>query len=171
MWNISNLLSLFRLILAVPISIALMLEHPFIAFILGIFAFISDYLDGYYARKLNQVTEIGKIIDPLADKIVVISVVLVLFLQEKFPLSVGIAIIIRDILILLGGILLKKKLGYVLPSNFAGKLTVTIIAVYIFCIILNITFLVLIGPYIVVTMVAYSFITYLVRAVKILREK
>ena len=170
MWNISNLLSLFRLILAVPISIALILEHQVIAFFLGILAFVSDYLDGYFARKLNQETEIGKIIDPLADKIVVISVVLVLFLQEKFPLWVGLAIILRDILILFGGILLKKKIGYVLPSNFAGKLTVTVIAVYIFCIILDITFLVQIGPYIVLFMVAYSFISYIIRAVQVLRQ-
>jgi cardiolipin synthase (CMP-forming) len=168
MWNISNLLSLLRLILAVPISVALILNKPYLAFGMGMIAFISDFLDGYFARKLNQVTELGKIIDPLADKVVVISVVLVLFFQGKFPLWLGASIISRDILILIGGLLIKRKLGYALPSNFAGKLTVTVIAIYIFGVILNTNWIIVIGPFCVIVMLIFSFILYVIKGRKAL---
>ncbi|MGA8265175.1 MAG: CDP-alcohol phosphatidyltransferase family protein, partial [Ignavibacteriaceae bacterium] len=85
----SNLLSLLRLLLVIPLwllfdNINLGYSRIFIM-ILCWFAVLTDVLDGYLARKFNEVTEMGKIIDPLADKFVIGVVVLKLFLIGDVP--------------------------------------------------------------------------------------
>jgi phosphatidylglycerophosphate synthase len=88
-FNSSNSLSFLRLLLVIPAWIAFNnfdenLARYSVAAI-GIFAAITDILDGYLARKLNQITEFGKIIDPLADKVLIVFVVLNLFLIGEIP--------------------------------------------------------------------------------------
>ncbi len=68
-------------------------------------AAITDILDGYLARKFNQVTEFGKIIDPLADKIAIGAIIIKLFIIGVIPLYYFFMIIVRDVLIFLGGII------------------------------------------------------------------
>lgn len=85
---------------------------------------ISDLLDGYYARTRNEVSELGKIIDPLADKVIVISITIILLLQGILPFWFLIVIVLRDLIILSGGLFIKQKYGIVLQSNWVGKLTV-----------------------------------------------
>lgn len=98
---------------------------------------ISDLLDGYFARKRNEISELGKIIDPLADKITVISITLILLVQGLIPAWFFIIIILRDILILTGGIYIKNKHKIVLPSNWAGKISVFIIGFTLFSAIIK----------------------------------
>lgn len=135
--NISNGFSLLRLVLAFPIFFLLLKINTwsnlqYYAAILIIFvAVISDYLDGYYARKRNEITELGKIIDPLADKVGIIGYVMGLYLVDKIPNYLFFMIIFRDLLIFLGGIFVTKKIGKVLPSNLLGKITVNILALYL----------------------------------------
>ncbi len=93
---------------------------------------ISDLLDGYFARKRNEISELGKIIDPLADKITVISITLILLVQGLIPVWFFIIIILRDLLILTGGAYIKNKHKIVLPSNWAGKISVFIIGFTLF---------------------------------------
>ena len=71
---------------------------------------------------MNQVTEFGKIIDPLADKVCIGLIITKLFLIHQIPGYYFFMIIGRDILIFLGGIFLTRKLGRVLPSNMLGKI-------------------------------------------------
>ena len=106
---------------------------------MAIFASFTDILDGYIARKYNQVTEFGKIIDPLADKIAIAVVVIRLFMVDEIPEYYFYMIIGRDILIFFGGIFVSKKLGRVLPSNMLGKLTVTVIGLVILMILFDIS--------------------------------
>ena len=131
--TVSNYLSLLRLLMAIPFWI--MLDHfpsaRYTLFSLFLFASLTDIMDGYLARKMNQVTEFGKIIDPLADKICIGLIITKLYLIHQIPELYFFMIIGRDLLIFLGGIFLIRKLGRVLPSNMLGKITVLIIGVVI----------------------------------------
>jgi CDP-diacylglycerol--glycerol-3-phosphate 3-phosphatidyltransferase len=108
-------------------------------FALCLFAAGTDILDGFLARKFNQVTEFGKIIDPLADKVAVGIIIVKLYLMGEIPLYYFLMIIGRDLLIFLAGILLSLKIGKVLPSNALGKITVIIIGIMILLIILQVS--------------------------------
>jgi CDP-diacylglycerol--glycerol-3-phosphate 3-phosphatidyltransferase len=125
----SNLLSLFRLLLGIPLWIVISkinegYEYRYLTVLICLFAFITDFLDGYLARKYNQITEMGKIIDPLADKVAMGIVVIKMFLLSEFPPYYLYIVLGRDLIIFLGGIFVSSKLGKVLPSNLLGKITV-----------------------------------------------
>lgn len=102
-------------------------SHYFLASGMIVIIWISDLLDGYFARKLNQVSELGKIIDPLADKITIISIGAILLVQHIIPLWFALVIVLRDIIIFLAGIYLKYCKKIVLSSNWIGKISVFII--------------------------------------------
>lgn len=129
-----NIISIFRLLMAIPLYFSLILNNGdkfnYNTLIIVAIIFISDYLDGYLARKLNQITELGKLLDPLADKIAVLIVSIALLQIEKLPFYLFLAIILRDALIFFGGIYVTQKIGYILPSNIIGKLSVNILALY-----------------------------------------
>lgn len=135
----SNLLSLFRLLLAIPLWILLddFDSNRYLVFGLCLFAAFTDILDGYIARKFNEVTEFGKIIDPLADKVAMAAIVIKLFLIGEIPAMYFYLIVGRDLLIFLGGLLVSKKLGRVLPSNMLGKITVLNLGLVILFILID----------------------------------
>lgn len=127
-WTISNMLSMLRGVLVIPMSFALWYHHSVAVAVVCIAASISDILDGYFARKLNQISETGKIIDPLADKLFVGAMAVVLAVQGAIPLWFFGSVILRDIVIFTGGIFVKRKKGIILPSNYVGKISVVFIA-------------------------------------------
>ncbi|MCX7871589.1 MAG: CDP-alcohol phosphatidyltransferase family protein, partial [bacterium] len=90
---------------------------------------ILDNLDGYLARSKNQITEFGKIVDPLVDKLFIITIALNLYLLKLLPLWFMLVVVLRDILIMLGGLILMKKVDQVPQSDFIGKLTVGAIGI------------------------------------------
>jgi cardiolipin synthase len=158
------------MLLALPVCIALWHNQTAIAVSLGVLAMFTDYLDGYFARKFNQTSEMGKILDPLADKVMVISIIIILALMHRIPLWLTVMIFARDILILIGGIYLKKKLDYVVPSNQTGKWTVLFIALYIIYKALNLSFFEQYIIAFIAVMLVISFTQYLARAIKLLRN-
>ena len=131
MWNISNILSISRIILAIPIVWGIINDNIAVILIFSIIAMATDYLDGYYARRLNQITELGKILDPAADKIIIIFAVIAMVYTSRLNLILALCIVLRDILIFAGGIYAKNIIGHVLPSNRFGKWTVTFISFYL----------------------------------------
>lgn len=141
-WNISNILSLSRMLLAVPMYFALIFDNKILVFVICVIAYITDLLDGYFARRFNQITEFGKIIDPLADKIFIGMTSLILLLQHRLPLWFAVVIFGRDLLILLGGLYAAKKIGMIIPSNYIGKATVIITGLTLLLIIFDIAFLI-----------------------------
>lgn len=138
----SNLLSTFRLFLAVPFWFLLNYFDNstvrYYAFGLALFASFTDIMDGFLARKLNQVTEFGKIIDPLADKVCVGVIIIKLFLIGEISTFYFLLIVLRDLIIFTGGVIISKKIGKVLPSNALGKITVIIIGIVILLIFINV---------------------------------
>ncbi|MEN8191788.1 MAG: CDP-alcohol phosphatidyltransferase family protein [Bacteroidota bacterium] len=139
-FTISNFISSIRLILIFPTIYLLkgIGEHDsYRIYILLIFAlaYLSDLLDGYLARKFNEISELGKIIDPLADKIFVIAVVIQLFLYDEITSFYFWVIILRDVVIFLGGIYVSKTIGRILPSNLLGKMTVASIGLFLIAVV------------------------------------
>lgn len=133
LWTVSNGISFLRVLLTLPAGWYIWTGQYHIALWLGVASYISDLLDGWLARKLNEVTEAGKIIDPLADKIFVGTITVLLVLRGDLPLWFVTAIVLRDAIILLAGIYLTRRTGFVLPSNYPGKIAVFCIAFTMFC--------------------------------------
>lgn len=141
--NVPNGLSFFRLILSIPIFFILQkiqVDYAYRYYALSVIAiaYFSDFLDGYIARKKNLITEFGKIIDPFADKIFILIVVLQLFLLGEILSLYFWIIFLRDLIIFTGGIYVSKKIEKVLPSNLLGKITVLSIGLFLFVTILDI---------------------------------
>lgn len=127
---ISNVLSIVRLILIIPIVYLVKINTVRgnqILIILGIIIMLTDYLDGFFSRKLNQVTELGKFIDPLADKISMAVILVALIYYRDFPISLVVFLIYRDILILVFGLIIMKK-KEVPESIWWGKVNTAMIS-------------------------------------------
>lgn len=132
--NLPNSISLVRILL-IPVILVLMLvnwDQPIIsgdyhlqvawiiAGILFIVAAASDYLDGYLARKLNQVTTFGKFFDSIADKLLTNAVLIVMSYLEIIPIWMTLILILRDFLIdALRQILASKQV--IMSANWYGK--------------------------------------------------
>lgn len=140
-FTISNFISFLRVFLIIPFIIVLPDldegNNRLWAIILIVIGFLSDLLDGYLARKLNEVSELGKIIDPLADKICIVTIIIILYLSNEISTFYFAVILLRDIIILFGGILVSKKIGKILPSNLLGKITVNSIGFFIIAVVIN----------------------------------
>ncbi|RKX59747.1 MAG: hypothetical protein DRP29_03995 [Thermodesulfobacteriota bacterium] len=109
-WKISNLLSLYRLFLAFIIPILWIKNVKIqIIIVLLISGAISDTLDGTIARLFHQKTDLGKILDPIADKFFINMFFCLLYINKLISLYLFLIIILRDILILSGGIYLFIK--------------------------------------------------------------
>ena len=122
-WTIPNLLSLSRLILIFPIIVNLTHYHIGWALFWILLAIGTDSLDGFLARRLNQYSQIGRIIDPIADKISLISISLFLVISPLYelPFWFFIFIMIRETIVLLCGLMIMKKYRIVMQSQRAGK--------------------------------------------------
>ena len=138
--TISNLLSIFRAVLSIPFALVMLLPVPPLrswAVAILIVGALTDKLDGDIARMRGEETSWGRILDPLADKVCVAAMALVLFTLGALPLWFVIVLIGRDLLILCGGMYLKSTRGVVLPSNTVGKWTAGVIALTVFVLLLN----------------------------------
>lgn len=130
MVSVANILSIMRIVLVIPAVYFLNRDLPndyLIVFGLILCAVLTDYFDGYFARKFNQISVIGKILDPVADKIFVGAVAIFLVLKRDFPLWYMLLIVCKDILICIFGTLIIRKRKIVLQSNIFGKITNNVI--------------------------------------------
>jgi CDP-diacylglycerol--glycerol-3-phosphate 3-phosphatidyltransferase len=124
-WNLSNKLTLFR-IGAIPIVVLLLLFFPekwpsFIAAFIFLLAAVSDGLDGYLARRGNMVSNVGKLLDPLADKLLVcIALVMLIPLGRVSAWIVAVVIGREMVVTTLRGV--SAADGVVIAANWTGKL-------------------------------------------------
>lgn len=126
--NVSNALSASRMVLAVPAAIAVARGATTVAVAVCVCAAITDMLDGYFARKFNEVTELGKIIDPISDKVFIGAVALTLVGIGTIPVWFAAIVIGRDALIFVAGVYLRTTHKIVLMSNVLGKITVALLS-------------------------------------------
>ncbi|MEO0010328.1 MAG: CDP-alcohol phosphatidyltransferase family protein [candidate division WOR-3 bacterium] len=121
--TIPNILSISRL-LFLPLILFFLLQHESIlAIITMLVSWSTDALDGFLARRLNQVSDTGKVLDHLVDKIWIAAVLVTLVYLSDLPLYIAVSVIIRDLLILAGSFMLMKFRGKLVSSDAVGKLT------------------------------------------------
>ena len=141
--SIPNILSIFRLLL-VPVFTYMIIAKGdfFTAGILLVISGITDCCDGYIARKFNMITNLGKILDPLADKLTQLMTVICLAVKG-YDIMWFLAgfLFLKDLALLIGGLMLYKKEDGMVPSSWFGK-----IATFVFYV--AVTFLTLFDPYI-----------------------
>ncbi|HET9841819.1 MAG TPA: CDP-alcohol phosphatidyltransferase family protein [Nocardioides sp.] len=121
-WTVPNALSFLRL-LGVPLFLWLVLGPEADGWALAVLAAsgISDYLDGYLARRLRQTSRLGEILDPVADRLYILAVVVGLALRDIVPWWFAIILPLRDVL-LWGLVPILRTRGYsALPVHFLGK--------------------------------------------------
>lgn len=104
LFNVPNIISLIRLGL-IPVFIWLVVgqEYGWAGILLGIIG-ATDWIDGYLARRLNQVTEVGKFLDPLADRIAVAVAVVAGLISDVLPAWFAVALIVRELVIGIGAL-------------------------------------------------------------------
>ena len=121
---VSNILSASRFLTVPFIFFFIYREQWRHAIIWGAIAVITDLLDGFFARRLKQETELGYILDPVADKLTLAAAISALaLLKSSFPVWAFFVIVIRDILILMGNGILAYKAKMITRSNLWGKCT------------------------------------------------
>ena len=169
-WTIPNLLTIFRLFLVPVFVLVYIYVNPIFALIIFILAGFTDVLDGYIARKFNLITDLGKILDPLADKTLRIAAVTVLAFDSVLPMWTLAVIAILDFyLIITSAVLYKRK--FVVSSNVWGKVagSVSMLAI-VLSFFSGVNPLNLIVLYVAFCLILISIIVYTIR-VKDLHDK
>ncbi|MEO5931657.1 MAG: CDP-alcohol phosphatidyltransferase family protein [Candidatus Kapaibacterium sp.] len=136
-WTLSNIISALRIVLAIPTAFVLVAGMRWTAVALCLAASLTDVLDGYIARRYNEISDLGKILDPLADKAFVGMLVVVLLIQHQLPFWLVAVVLGRDLLILLGGLAVERRTGVVLPSNYPGKAAVVALSLMLVLVIIG----------------------------------
>lgn len=124
--NIPNILTIFRIIL-VPVYLKVFFSNIknryILALLIFILAGITDFLDGYIARKYNLVSKLGKILDPLADKLMTFAVLFSLVKNDYIPLWILVILSLKELTMIIGASILYIFKGKkALASNIFGKL-------------------------------------------------
>lgn len=122
--NIPNLLTTFRLFVTVFFILAIHYGEFRLALWLFVVQAITDLLDGFLARALGAKTSLGALLDPLADKAMLVSSFIVLYLKDIVPLWVTFIVLMRDLVLTFGYLILCKLFGKIeiIPSTL-GKIT------------------------------------------------
>ena len=190
--NLPNKLTVFRVILIVPFVLLLLGGHSewgwfhtifdgimaytdYIALVIFIVASLTDMLDGKIARKYNLVTNFGKFMDPLADKLLVCSAMICLIDMDRIPAWIVIVIISREFIIS-GFRLVASDNHVVIAASYWGKFKTTFQMLMVIVLILNIQmpFFQILGvilTYVALILTVVSLIDYIVKNKDVLKEQ
>jgi CDP-diacylglycerol--glycerol-3-phosphate 3-phosphatidyltransferase len=137
--NVPNALTIARLV-AVPIFILVLWNAPSghsvaAALIFGV-ASLTDWFDGYLARRYQVQSRFGRLADPLADRLLIASAVIILYVHDRIPLLVPLLVIGRDV-VLLSGLGLAAERGYELSVIYLGKAATFVLMAALFFVMLT----------------------------------
>jgi len=121
--TVPNVLSVSRLFLLPFVLFLLYRRSAPAAVAVMVVSWITDGLDGFFARKLHQVSNLGRVLDHLVDKVWVGSVLVTLVFISDLPLAIAAAVLLRDLLILAGSGVIMKRRGSFVSSDVVGKVT------------------------------------------------
>lgn len=136
MKHVPNILTIIRFLFIPSIIVALAYDNYILALILFTLSSLTDVLDGKIARKYNAISDFGKLMDPLADKLTQLSVLITLSLKNVIPIWIVIILLIKECVMIAGASFLYGK-DLVVSSKWYGKMTTVLIyiAVVSSCII------------------------------------
>ena len=123
---IPNILTVIRFVFIPFIVLAIAYNHYIASIVLFTLSSITDVCDGFIARKFNAISDFGKLMDPLADKLTQLSILLTLTFKEIVPPWIVIVLIIKDVSMVVGASFLYGK-QLVVSSRWHGKLTTVLI--------------------------------------------
>ncbi len=176
--TVPNLITYVRFLL-VPPFIYFFLKGNYIAagIMIGLSG-LSDCFDGFFARKLNQVTSLGKILDPIADKVTLISVAVCMVIYMPSILPIMLVLVFKEFLMLLGGFILMLNKMSPPPANIFGKVA-TLVFYVVICLIIFVnivtgkenTALVVAGLIVVTVVMLIALAQYAAVFVRMTREK
>ena len=168
--TLSNSISFLRILLTIPTVIYFLRGDLEITGLLMVFAYITDILDGYIARKTNTISEFGKAIDPIADKIFVAALIVAMLSKEMVPLWFVLIVIGKDVLTMFGVLIVRKKIGAVLPSNYWGKSAILLTIICLFLAVCGVSRDILVFGWVTSSaLLIISFLIYTIRAVKLMK--
>jgi cardiolipin synthase (CMP-forming) len=122
--TLANRLTILRILMTPVITVLLLYKHVGAALALFVLAGITDGLDGFVARSRGQRTDLGMVLDPVADKLLLMSAVIVLSILKELPWWFAIIVVSRDVILIGGAFILYMFLGRMsLPPSWLGKLT------------------------------------------------
>lgn len=119
-WNLPNILTMTRLALIGVFLWQYLAGHPYVAMGVFILAGTTDVLDGYFARRNNQITNFGKLMDPLADKLMLLTALICLSAGGRVPGWLVVVMAAKELIMVIGGYILLKN-GIVVQAIFIGK--------------------------------------------------
>jgi len=122
--NIPNMLSIVRIILVFVFVALFFAGHVYAALIIFLLAGATDVVDGYLARRYNWITNLGKILDPVADKLMQCTVLVCLWVKDIIPLWFVLPFFIKELFTLIIGFVVIKRRSVTVVSKWYGKLTV-----------------------------------------------
>jgi cardiolipin synthase (CMP-forming) len=118
--HLPNIICLFRIVLVWPILVSIARGQYPLTLVLFFIAAASDGLDGYLAKRFNWISEVGKVLDPLADKLLLVGVYLVATWYDLIPIWLTTAAVARDVLIPLGALSYRIACG---PINWRPRIS------------------------------------------------
>jgi Phosphatidylglycerophosphate synthase len=138
--NLPNLLTSLRFVL-IPVYIGIFASgHMIPAFLVVVAAGVTDVLDGFIARKFGMVTPAGAMLDPLADKLMLITVIVSLLVAGHISWAAAGAMFLRDLGMIAGGLMTHFRGKKTVPANWMGKLTTVLFYVAIMFIFFQVPF-------------------------------
>ncbi|WP_246320420.1 CDP-alcohol phosphatidyltransferase family protein [Paenibacillus qinlingensis] len=138
--NIPNMLTISRFVL-IPVYLVLFFNgYIRTSFIILLVAGLTDILDGYIARTRKLITPMGVMLDPLADKCMMIAVILSLLISEMIPWQAALAMFIRDAGMIIGSAFFHFRGKLTVPANVMGKLTTVLYYFAILFIVFEFTY-------------------------------
>lgn len=174
-FTLANMISMLRIVLTVPaVWLFATDKWEWGLVILGI-CVISDWLDGFVARKTHEVSDFGKMIDPVADKVVAAGMILLMIIRMDFPLWFLIILAVRDGSVFLSKRIFYNRYGIVTGANIAGKMFILVLTVagvfWLLEFYLGINLYAIYILYFDVALMLVSWVAYIVQAVKMFRAK
>ncbi|MCG8513211.1 MAG: CDP-diacylglycerol--glycerol-3-phosphate 3-phosphatidyltransferase [Halanaerobiales bacterium] len=161
-----NILTILRIVL-IPFYLYLFLAGNYLmAGIIFSFSALTDFLDGYFARKYQLKTELGRILDPFADKLTIISILLALVFSGIIPRFIAIILLSRELFIFISSIVVYLLgIDCIQPSNI-GKVSIFLLYLAIIFRLLGSNHIAMVLFYIVIPLNVISGLDYVLKAIK-----